>query len=394
MNKHVKNFSPSKTRAGKFYLKSPINTDSEDSSEDLNETIVPSISITDNILEDIITELNLGKKMDFKYEIFHVTIPNFDGDRGKLDSFIGKCDAFHASLKQEEKDIFFSNLIYKTEERAYEIYTTCVGKGYEEYRKALKKEIHGGRTADSLEREIDHLKQANLNVNEFANKISNLVSEIIKIIKMSEDSQEVKEYRIKILENRATRIFKEGLNEPLRTRVVASTVNENLQRTIEIAIQEEPFVKMNETFKVQRNYESRNYNSGRFNTNIRTNYKNNGNQYKYNVNSELPRTSQPNFTNQRYTLTCYKCGQQGHVSTNCRFKEEPKFCGRCKRSGHIKEVCHANYDVNGKKIESVKQTRILNNRNQYQNNNENQKNSNKDSLVGKSNPKFQLSNQM
>ena len=43
--------------------------------------------------------------------------------------------------------------------------------------------------------------------------------------------------------------------------------------------------------------------------------------------------------NSKPTQPCYRCGNQGHSPSICRFKEE--MCRKCGKKGHIARVCHS-----------------------------------------------------
>ena len=38
------------------------------------------------------------------------------------------------------------------------------------------------------------------------------------------------------------------------------------------------------------------------------------------------------------TVTCYRCGNPGHLETQCKYKEAT--CHFCKKKGHLMKVCH------------------------------------------------------
>jgi hypothetical protein len=353
-------------------VRKKIKENIRESSDKIRESIIlrsgrKLIIPKKNLLKEI-KKRNDRKMVDFNEDRFISFIPMFNGEQGKLESFIGKCEAYHDTLQQDHRQTFVNSLIFRVEDRAYEIYRGCKPQTWKDFKEALQKEISVKKSVIELESKLKNIRQNSLDITEFSQKLSQLSIEIKRSINGGLEEESVKKYRIAELEKQTTRIFREGLNEPLKSRIYAATLRTNFQETVDLALEEEPYAKQTgyrrenfnrgngtnqfsntnrngskeESQNKQENQDgkrdnfsrennNRNFNGNRYrnysgrNYNDRGNYYNNRNRMGNGVKGpESSRVFPDDFI-------CYKCGEKGHIARNCtKWEEEDK-------KSHIKE---------------------------------------------------------
>lgn len=263
---------------------------------------------------------------DFSFRDFSERIPECAGENELIKTFISRCDEYHNTLNDEGKILLFKNLVYKVR-----------GKLFISYKKTenwvdLKKTILGKQVTSlhSLLRKLDNIKQGGKSVRDFADEVAKILEEIDYSISINHEEDATRRILRAEYEKVASRVFKEGLREPLRSRVFACSNDKNLEETMQIALEEEPFTSTSKepnNFSTGGRFNARNGNSG-YNNNVggHNNSWENRNRMRSNTdtwserinrNQDFGKIKPEDARYQKGQMTCYRCGRTGHGSKDC-----------------------------------------------------------------------------
>lgn len=224
------------------------------------------------------------------------TIPIFDGKHAHLDIFLSMVEMVHEELNEQERNKLIKYVYaMKLNDRVRSILMTQdIPNTYDELRATLSKYFKSRKTTSSLHSEIRNIKQRG-NVSGFREKLDALISEltVVQFNDLEDSSNEVARSTIRMLnEKLALETFQEGLQENIRTTVIAAQPK-SLVQAFEIASTQERLLQATNSLNIlhinnrgRHNYNNYNRNNQRrqnFNTNNhRTNRKHNNN---YNNNN-------------------------------------------------------------------------------------------------------------
>lgn len=200
-----------------------------------------------SIPEEVETEDEMPDQDDqivgaiFSLADFNRTIPEYKGEVVTLRVFIKRCDVFHEMLNDDGKDSFVSALIFKLGGKAFSIYEN---KAYEEW-SALRKDLIDGiqtnKSPPALQNELMQMRQGfGKTVTQFVDALREKLRELDERLMTEYEHKEVRKSFKKEHEKIAIRALKEGLNQPLRDRIVAFE-SDSLDAVVKKALEEEPF---------------------------------------------------------------------------------------------------------------------------------------------------------
>lgn len=242
-----------------------------------------------------ITENNI-KMAKFDLVTAIKILPEFSGETKDLDNFLKITEIYEKSLKSEEKENLIEFIWHArlTQKARNKLATTSAPKTFAELKQKLQGVFKTSDTPQRIHTQLSHIKQHNLRVKDYADKILALVENLnnLQITELGESNREI----IKQLNDGiALNTFQNGLKEPLKTTILAARCK-TLTEAISLAEQTEKPIddesrifQFTNTKRTTWNYRAHpknkiNYNNNKFNYSRNTN--NNGfNAKKYNNNN-------------------------------------------------------------------------------------------------------------
>lgn len=209
--------------------------------------------------------------------------------------------------------------------------TQDIPKTFNELKSTLTKHFKSTKTASSLHSEIRNIKQRG-NVSSFREKINALISEltIVQFSDLEDNSNEIARSTIRMLnEKLALETFQEGLQENIRTAVIAAQPK-SLAQAFEIASTQERLLQATNTLKIfhindrnRRSNNNYNYNNNRYNNQRRQDFNRNDRNYNNNYNNNNNSRNFNNYnrnsnnTNSRYnTNNAYNRNNRNTYNNN------------------------------------------------------------------------------
>lgn len=213
-------------------------------------------------------------------------IPCFNGEHRELYNFLNIVEAIQESYKDDNEREKLINFVYKTklaEKVKNRLLNTAKPEKFIELKKLLNENYLPKRTAISVQTELNKEKQNGKSLENFITRIEDLVSNL-NAIQLSENNNENKEILCTLNEKVALNVFKNGLNESIKTTILAAR-----PKTFLDACKLAREINMNE----RSEYENKifNYNKGG------NNNKNNHNTFYRGNNSNNDKNRNPNRYN-------------------------------------------------------------------------------------------------
>lgn len=255
---------------------------------------------------------------DFDSSEFKDLIPKFNGKTEDLRRFISLVEKYNSSLEAGQRAILLNRLGFKLEGKAFEVYDKRVYRDWAELQAALEHKFSSQKSMPTLLTEMSRIQQHfNEPVDDFAYRIKEILQELKRATASLYNNEQSRTDFYTEHSRAALRVFKEGLNEPLRSLLKSSRVND-LDEAIDLAIEEEPYVYRDKYAR-----------------------KNNDSMAKFSPKKEHIKQEK---------LNCNRCGRSGHTVSGCfanisrwpkQVKEEPNLCSYCNKAGHKKDSCFA-----------------------------------------------------
>lgn len=363
-----------------------IILDNREYNIDLEDNISCNSNQSDNWDREFRDLEDLDEMADFNYRDFDRRIPLYSGERENLRHFIRLCDIVYGSLNCAGRENFFINMAFKLTGKITEILERREVMDWETLRAALLN-IDVSLPLSFHYKRLEDLRQKNRqSVKEFAEEIKTVLREMTEVIFRIYDNEASRRDFQREAESRASRVFREGLFSPLKERVFALGVNRTLEQIVQIALEEEPYVK--EYARNSDGHRPSIYNAN--NTNDRNN------MTRLTVGDTRVKRERDygnanqnnNYNKYQRPLTCYGCGQTGHIRTDCpgnrnipikreyqnrtnnpvqngRMESRGQMsCTHCGRSGHVVDTCYARLnaqqrDQNRKNINAFRRNESL-----------------------------------
>lgn len=175
----------------------------------------------DNIFQDNI-EINKNLNMEFDFTKHSKIIPVFDGESKNFTNFINLVELVYDSLNDAGK-VMLINFVMKTKltdpvRTKLSIYPNP--NNFANLKENFSKIIRSSRTALSIQNELSRVKQNNSTLLEFSSKIETLIAEL-NSIQIRQSGEEHRDIIAKINDEIGLNAFKSGLNDKLRSTVLA-----------------------------------------------------------------------------------------------------------------------------------------------------------------------------
>lgn len=353
-NAKVENFAknPNRKYTAKFILdsitvleqthnKCKIIINKLDESVEINKILINQYSKSYKTLKEvlgekqnaILDENNLTENQDGQYEMasfdLYQTIkivPEFKGKFHELENFLNIIELVNENLKDEtEKNKLIKSIwTLKIDANSkIRINNNTVPKTYEELKQILVKCYPNKDTIQTLHSELSRVNQNGLTLEAYTNKIENIIQKLNKLNKSTMVDGDTKTIE-NLNEQLALSTFKEGLNEPIKSFVVAArgtTFSDavKLAKDMEAASKTSSSKNVNVIKNDSRNYNNYNYrnkNRGRHPNNRVENYRTAGNfnsQRHYN-----PRPSQNKYFDREFRNNGSNYTRQPEHNNNSR----------------------------------------------------------------------------
>lgn len=225
---------------------------------------------------------------------------------------------------------FVLNLIYKLNGRAFIIYQSKPQFDWKTLKKDLSDGIADKKSIPTLQNELLSLQQyPHQTVTDFAETIRQKLKQLSDKVKELYDTPSVQQSFLTEHEKMAVRAFKEGLQPPLKYRILASNET-TFDRIRPLALEEEPFVPQNHLPPIQREMQPRAYPKWH----MPPPWQNQPPPFHH----YTPQWRQPSYHNPYHNTRQQRFYQPPPNYQNY----ERSDCSRCGRTGHTRNNCYAN----------------------------------------------------
>lgn len=305
---------------------------------------------------------------------FHKLVPQFDGNEDDLDRFIDTCgDRYTACTEDIGKAEFMSALRSKLTGRAYDFFKKTVYTDWPTLKTDLKKQFASPETFEGYHLKLTSLKQENLSVRQYADKIEKI------LFAMNKASSEIKvnnrdgtDFFKAQNDKLAIKSFINGLKDSLRNVLRArkyTTIRDAISDAVELEIEDasrkhNAFISEPTSSNITKIEKSANNNN------------NNGNNAMNKYIQARNNSINSNQNNSNRTLICNRCGKMNHTSNMCRARfpmnQFPNNSNNNFRQNPNQYKNYRNYNRNNYSNQNQYQNYSQNvNRNQTNNNNSN-----------------------
>lgn len=172
-------------------------------------------------------------------------IPQFSGVRSEYHRFVTSCDLIYSNLNLDNDRTEFVDIIKvnKLIGTAYDAVKYKRFKDWPSLKSEIKKCFIGTRTAAQIHIDFAKIRQGNENIQNFSNKIENLLSELDDV-SLAEDGSACNAHILKLNNKTAIKAFEDGLNNPIGYLIKACRFS-SLSDAIARALEEEQSIKNN-----------------------------------------------------------------------------------------------------------------------------------------------------
>lgn len=256
----------------------------------------------------------------FDYTLFHRMIPEYDGNKDSLNRFIACCDQFLSKYTDvNNRALFMQALVRKLTDRAFEFYNKQTITTWEIFKEAFRKYFASQQSFEGYQIELAKVKQNNMSVRKYGEKIEKILNEINKICADIKVDDRSGEQFFKVQNERlAIKSFINGLNDPykniMRSRKFL-TMNQAILDAIELETDEVinlQTLRISETAPTTQNLQ--NTQNSISNTNQNNGSNNNSNN---NPNNNSNNNNPGARNNERRPVVCFKCGIPNHKANEC-----------------------------------------------------------------------------
>lgn len=227
-------------------------------------------------------------KMEFEFKTAVQIIPDFSGESDKVTDFIDAVEYYNNSLKDEnnKKKLLEFVLKIKLKGKAKNLLSSTP-KSFTELQKIVTDRFKPKLTLTNIHADLNTAKQGNKSVSTYASEIESLITEMSKI-NITSVGEAARDTILKLNDKQALNFFKNGLNNNLKTVVMASRAD-SFTTAVEVALEAEASQPpQTNVFSVRRG-NSRN---------APRNFRSNHNNYSYRQNHS--RGSRGGNTNYNY----------------------------------------------------------------------------------------------
>lgn len=216
---------------------------------------------------DDIIEINKINMADFKIIEANKILPEFDGNLTKLTNFLNLTEYICETLKEEEKAKLLNFIINTklSDTVRNKIAIETKPKTFLEFKNLFTKIFKSNRTPLNIQTELINLKQTNLNITTYASTIEKLTFELNNALTLNKDAN-TKKITNDINDQLALNIFKQGLNEPIKSIIFAAKPA-SLQDAIQLASEANASQQSSQVFNYRSNTRY-NYNNNRGRSNF------------------------------------------------------------------------------------------------------------------------------
>jgi Zinc knuckle len=281
---------------------------------------LPDSESADSSIESFkMSETTLSLGMAFKL------IPEYNGNREELQKFISSCELSLNRIAAINKPLLFELIKTKISGKAYNVIRFRPVESWEALRLLLEEFFIEKRTVAILQLGLTTLRQkTGESVRSYAQKMETLLGPLIDL-SIEGKSQEAGLAIQTLLKAQALNVFQEGLLQPIKLLVKSKNVKE-FEDAIAAAVSEE--CTLLSDLESQKFFGLKNMND----------------------NNPTEKKSE--------TRKCFKCGREGHISSQCYTKKTSLAqsegqsskskqkvyvitCHYCKKQGHIIKNCYS-----------------------------------------------------
>lgn len=253
-------------------------------------------------------------------------IPEFKGEPGRVEIFISRCENFLLDLNEAGRTQFLGKLVFKLDGDAFRRIGSKHFNTWSEVKEAIQSNYQETKSLPNLSAELASLRQRkNESVRDFSNRFRDVLNLITEVTYKLYPHPTVREGLSTEQDKVARRTFREGLLEPLKTRVVTNGATLSLDGLMALAMEEEPYAKPEP---------SRDSLSGR----------NPENRTQRSVTDKVPIQFE---RRPKSYIECSFCKKVGHSLEECYLKRNLKTkkeyieCSYCNKPGHGIQDCYS-----------------------------------------------------
>lgn len=299
------------------------------------------------------------KEINYKYAL--LSIPKYDGNSESLNQFIRCCELITNDLKKEEFPKFLSLMNTLLVGKANDVIKLNEFDSWDDLKQELESRFSCPKSVQQIQSELSLIKQsATENVQEFANKIEILLSQLNSACVKSEGEESAK-----LLKNFNSKLalssFKNGLHNESIKLLVKSGRFESFREAVREALEEEALVSSQ--VSVSNNHSKRPVNPNkcqlcgivghlgnscrRFQVTPLTPYSNSNSTNFYRpIVSSFPSQNRV-FNNQSQILP------SSDQNSPQKLNRRPVICAYCKNPGHVIADCRKRQYNNSRNLSST-----------------------------------------